>query len=857
MHIKRAQFVLTEPKLLNTPTRYSFFKDQGVKGDKTAYNEILMRLASNKEADMETDSDATHFDLEAEVRSHPDSLFVKCFAIKADEMNDNGDYFGYTELKAATGTFVGVPIFTNHNNSDAEAARGKVVHSWWDDDRNGIMIIARVDAEAYPQLARGIKEDYIVGCFPPDAPVLISDGTEKNICDIEDGDIVISGKGLPRKVLGTRHRAYDHPLLSIKTEGIDQPLVMTAYHNVMVYRLPEICACGCGEFLPQRKDARLTRQAFNRIFKQGHNTRGQKVEHEYVQKIPAHELKINDLLIEPRAWKFGTKQGTIKEREAFLMGLFLAEGSYEKRDGVRHSVIFNFGFTEAETLAKKTAELLEHVFVGHRNKPTIQVYPDASQSRVCMYGKDVADWFFTRCGEYSDQKRLDIESAFCQPKEVLASLVAGYIEGDGWNVKNRTYGLTTASPKLASQFRAILSNLGVRTRYRVRKCNGWGYKPVHEITFGISTVKDIHRRLLYKKADHRIFDSAAWHSLDDVILRRVKSISEVPYKGIVYDLEIEEDHTYCVNHVAVSNTSMGCQVKYSLCSICHNKAETPDQYCEHIRERKTRPITAKKQKCAYHKHGDEDECPICGSKKGETKTFDVDTKAFEYNYGIKFIENSFVVNPACSDCGVTEVIDPQDFLAKVADIAERLPKLLKVAAETDVMCDDKKCIKLAGQQEIQQLQDALDSITSVSQSMLQQKDQLDLEFLSDLVKVLADLQTVTDELTQQGYGRLQSPAQAPGQQPAPGAEGTETTHSVAPQPAPGKIQNGPAGQVGTITAPQANKKRLNLEKASSQLLRKQKGLNLQADLDRAKQRLLELGFCTKSKKKRITLPFQL
>lgn len=853
MFEKRAKFVLTEPKLLNTPEHYSFFKDQGVKGDNDAYNKTLMRLASQKEADMETDGDATHFDLEAEIRSHPDSLFVKCFAIKADEMNDNGDYFGYDELKKATSTFVGVPIFTNHNNSDAEAARGKVVHSWWDDDRKGIMIIARVDAEAYPQLARGIKEDYIVGCFPPDAPVLMADGTEKNICDIEDGDIVISGKGLPRKVLGTRHRAYSHPLLSVKTEGINQPLVMTAYHNVMVYRLPEICACGCGEALPKRKDARLTRQAFNRIFKQGHNPRGQKFEHEYIQKIPAHELRINDLLIEPRAWKFGTKSCTIKEREAFLMGLFLAEGSYEKRDGVRHSVIFNFGFTEAETLAKKTAELLEHVFVGHRNKPTIQVYPDASQSRVCMYGKDVADWFFNRCGEYSDQKSLGFE-LLSQPKEILASLIAGYIEGDGWNVKNRTYGLTTASPKLASQFRGILSNLGVRTRYRVRKCEGWGYKPVHEITFGISTAKEIHRRLLYKQADHRVFDSAAWHSLDDVILRRVKSIGEVPYKGIVYDLEIEEDHTYCVNHVAVSNTSMGCQVRYSLCSICHNKAETPDQYCEHIRERKTRPITAKKQKCSYHKHGDEEECPICGCKKGETKTFDVDTKAYEYNYGIKFIENSFVVNPACSDCGVTEVIDPQDFLAKVADIANRLPKLLKVASQTDVICDDQKCMKLAGQQEIQQLQTALDSITSVSQSMLQQKDQLDLEFLSDLVKVLADLQNVTDELTQQGYGRLQSPGMS-NEQSFPAAK-EMPTHSVPQQPeGQPNIQSGPAGQVGTITAPQANRKVFNLEKAANQLLRKGKLLNLQADLDTAKKKLFDLGLCTKYRK--IRLPFQI
>jgi hypothetical protein len=109
------------------------------------------------------DSDNTEFDLEAEIKQHPDSLFVKCFAIEADEPNDNGDFFSREELKKSTPSFVGVPVFTNHANNDVNQARGKVVHSWWDDERNGIVIIARVDAAAYPQLARGIKEKYIIG----------------------------------------------------------------------------------------------------------------------------------------------------------------------------------------------------------------------------------------------------------------------------------------------------------------------------------------------------------------------------------------------------------------------------------------------------------------------------------------------------------------------------------------------------------------------------------------------------------------------------------------------------------------------------------------------------------------------
>ena len=77
--------------------------------------------------------------------------------------------------------------------------------------------------------------------------------------------------------------------------------------------------------------------------------------------------------------------------------------------------------------------------------------------------------------------------------------------------------------------------------------------------------------------------------------------------------------------------------------------------------------------------------------ENEQKKYAVNTKVFEYNYGIKFIENSFVVNPACPDCGVTEVIDPNKFLAKVADIQAALPRLLKAASEQPLTCTDQTC----------------------------------------------------------------------------------------------------------------------------------------------------------------------
>jgi hypothetical protein len=492
MFEKRA-FTLINPMPLNIPkSTDDLYEHLAVGLDDALHNTLNnIKTASTVEAEMLTDGDSPDFDLEAEIKAHPDSLFVKCFAILADEMNDNGDFFSKEELKKATASFVGVPVFTNHQNSDAEEARGKVVHSWWNDERNGIDIIARVDAEAYPKLARGIKEEYIMG------------------------------------------------------------------------------------------------------------------------------------------------------------------------------------------------------------------------------------------------------------------------------------------------------------------------------------------------------------------------------------------------------TSMGCQVQYSLCSICHNKAETPDQYCSHIQERKTRTISARTE-CKYHEHGDGD-CPLCECKKGETKKLVIkDAEVFEYNYGIKFIENSFVVNPACHSCGVTEIIDSKSFLEKVSNVNrcmtriklahsqgklfktaagsfvdfdaeaftnkvavlnEKLPPLLKAVSEHDVLCTDTQCVKLAGQKEIESLNQALDLITTVSQSMLSQKDQLDLEFLSDLVTVLSDLQEVTDELTTQGYGRLPSPEGDQIQEGQEGQEGQEqapmTSMPMNPTGGGGsKIHTGPAGEAGNVTSPLAQK-HINLSKMAAFV---QKVKKSSIDFKSKEKKRLQLGF---------------
>lgn len=282
------------------------------------------------------------------------------------------------------------------------------------------------------------------------------------------------------------------------------------------------------------------------------------------------------------------------------------------------------------------------------------------------------------------------------------------------------------------------------------------------------------------------------------------------------------DLARAITQKIINGTSMGTQVEQSVCSICHNSAARPTDYCSHIKEQKGKKISGTFA-CEYHKRGTEEFCPICGSTKEDVKQLVcANSEVHEKNYGLRFIENSFVVRPACHECGITEVIDPDTLMKKVADITEPIRAFIKYQKENDY--------KYAGKKELDDLNAAVDLIAGVSTQLIAQRNQVDQEFTSDLVKVMADLKEVADELGQMGYGRLQTtdeaavPGAAPTEIPPPTgapdalAAQPPTTTPEALNPLPGgasKVQSGSAGQVGTVTSPFTASLVKRLEKLSS------------------------------------------
>jgi hypothetical protein len=103
----------------------------------------------------------------------------------------------------------------------------------------------------------------------------------------------------------------------------------------------------------------------------------------------------------------------------------------------------------------------------------------------------------------------------------------------------------------------------------------------------------------------------------------------------------------------------------------------------------------------------------------------------------------------------------------------------------------------------------------VAKSMMDQKEQVSMEYVSDIVDVLASLQTATDELVEMGYSQIPSPPSLQNPEtlndavPSPGGPAAQQPGGApqagqqppAPMPQPTGAETAPAGGIGSVTKP--------------------------------------------------------
>jgi len=244
----------------------------------------------------------------------------------------------------------------------------------------------------------------------------------------------------------------------------------------------------------------------------------------------------------------------ITPRVARLFGYYCAEGSLAWALGRPNSgsVWFSFGASE-EARIREVEKILRDVF-GVRPRRVRQ----KNRIAVIAPGAGLATIFRRSCGDTSATKRVPDFILQSTNRRVLKAFLAGYLNGDGYVTKGKggfVLGSTSVSPALTYGVAQILLTLGEVPRvYRSHNA------PHYEIEGRTVNRSDDHMMRLLVDEVAVTPQEIEWQASEARVVRRngyllipIREISRIDYVGPVYNIEVDDDHSYTANFMAVAN----------------------------------------------------------------------------------------------------------------------------------------------------------------------------------------------------------------------------------------------------------------------------------------------------------------
>lgn len=461
---------------------------------------------------------------------------------KQREIEANGNF------KYASSSFVAAPEGWNYQmmkTSQAAGVSNMMTQPMW---------FTPLHTPQNWQIASKRREVY-QWCHAPDTLILMADGTAKTIDKVVLGDHVISHTGKKRKVVNVGRRLIHEEVAEVYYSGISQPLVSTQNHKIFAACRKQIKELA--EVIPSRR-----------------NHYGL---HNYKDSVPESiewteikDLNSGDLVFTPninRKSKInysGKFEWTIGKCE--ILGIYAAEGDllwYSYKGIKKHpkAIRFTVGRTEVHFINR-----IKQLFNEEFNLQ-VKVYDyDKGAVSVVAYGVEVAHFFNEHVGSGCYDKNLS--NILKQlPEKYISSFITGYITGNGSiNKSDGIINSCISSEKLAHDLIYLYMVLNISFRYSNNVTNSTFSDKIHHIIevqlnecIDLGVYKFNHSReekTLYTKKSSRSWKT--WFRVNlpeigDCTSRRIRKINIIPYSGYVYNIEVEEDHSYVANWISVSN----------------------------------------------------------------------------------------------------------------------------------------------------------------------------------------------------------------------------------------------------------------------------------------------------------------
>jgi hypothetical protein len=411
-------------------------------------------------------------------------------------------------------------------------------------------------------------------CLIQDEKVRMLDGSEKSIQDIKEGEYVITHKGRGRKVTGVMSRQFNGNLITIKASGYSLPLTITEDHQVAVRD-------GDDEILwKYAEDLKVDDQIFigwfrgengvqvldtlpllgeegielNELMKDNAFTKGNtpKVPNSNIGTARYHIRKSGiDWKDKVKVWrsrgvKVVPRYIKINEDFARWIGLYLAEGSINEG-----RITFTFNITEKETLAREVVNLTKKIFDIDavlwlpQNKPTTCTVRISNVTLSTIIKKLIPGNIYT--------KRVP-GLLMHNSENIRKATFLGWMAGDGHTKATIGKGVTivgiSVCSGLAKDMTILALSCGLRTSLSTRVAYKHSKQAYAVSLRGKAAVKSFAKTSFYADTyeanPENCFSQYGY-------CKEIKEIVTTPTSCKVYDIEVEEDHSFIAEGIVVHN----------------------------------------------------------------------------------------------------------------------------------------------------------------------------------------------------------------------------------------------------------------------------------------------------------------
>lgn len=386
-------------------------------------------------------------------------------------------------------------------------------------------------------------------CFPAGVPVSLPDGTTVPIQDLNPGDLVLNGIGESTKVVRTFQNEIDANLVRIQVRGVQDIIECTENHPFLVFRSNQVdckfpiydlgsCKSGSKSLCRQKKCSGVDFGKPEFVF--------------------ACDLKEGDYICSPQ---ISSSIPKFNKDQLRLLGYYAAEGSISRtKYGHLDRVVFTLNSDEIETVANEIVDACKSSF---SLDPKKKLRSDSNSCDVRVYSKSFSEFCVEHVGHGSLTKKLSLD-IMNSPREDVLEFLGAYWNGDGSLTKNG-YVATTVSKDLADQIFMLALKVGysptlhkasVKPSVTGFTSNGTVYRIIIPYRFHEEFSKYAnHVKDGYSAGSTRQYTV----QVDNFLLRRIEKIETVPYKGTVYNIEVdgEEDRkSYLAHGLSTHNTDV-------------------------------------------------------------------------------------------------------------------------------------------------------------------------------------------------------------------------------------------------------------------------------------------------------------